>query len=61
MKRIFSIAVLLFACMATYAKHVDITIITSCGYEYHISEVGDNITAKELVDFAEYIDYAFCE
>lgn len=60
MKRILSVFVFMLGCMSTYAKHVDITITTSCGYEYHVSEIGDNVTGRQMVDFAEYIEYAFC-
>lgn len=50
----------MLGCMSTYAKHVDITITTSCGYEYHVSEIEDNVTSKQMANFAEYIEYAFC-
>ncbi len=49
----------MLGCMSTYAKHVDITITTSCGYEYHVSKIGDNVNGRQMVDFAEYIEYAF--
>ena len=60
MKRILSVFVFMLGCMSTYVKHVDITITTSCGYEYHVSEIGDNVNGRQMVDFAEYIEYAFC-
>lgn len=50
----------MLGCMSTYVKHVDITITTSCGYEYHVREIGDNVNGRQMVDFAEYIEYAFC-
>lgn len=50
----------MLGCMSTYVKQVDITITTSCGYEYHVSEIGDNVTSKQMANFAEYIEYAFC-
>ena len=60
MKRILSVFVFMLGCMSTYAKHVDITINTSCGYKYHVSEIGDNVTSKQMANFAEYIEDAFC-
>lgn len=50
----------MLGCTSTYVKHVDITITTSCGYEYHVSEIGDNVNSRQIIDFAEYIEYAFC-
>lgn len=50
----------MLGCMSTYAKHVDIIITTPCGYEYHVNEIGNNVIGRQMVDFVEYIEYAFC-
>jgi hypothetical protein len=56
------IATVLFAmvCLASNAKIVDITVHTSCGVSYKITEIGDTVTAKDLADYARKLDEIFC-
>lgn len=60
MKKIFTTALFAGVCMVSNAKTVDITIKTSCGEEYHISEIGDNVTTEQMVEFSRMIDDTFC-
>lgn len=56
------------AFMSAYAKDDKtseqqecITIHTSCGAVHVIEgEIGDNVTAEQLVDYARYIDWVYC-
>lgn len=51
---------LLLGGVSANAKAVDIDITTSCGAVHHVSEIGDNVSAKDLVEYAEYIDRVYC-
>ena len=51
---------LLLGGVSANAKAVDIDITTSCGTVHHVGEIGDNVTAKQIVDYAMYLDSVFC-
>lgn len=51
---------LLLGGVSANAKAVDIDITTSCGAVHHISEIGDNVGTKQLVQYAEYIESVYC-
>ncbi len=61
-KKIFMSAalMLLLGGVSANAKAVDIDITTSCGAVHHISEIGDNVGTKQLVQYAEYIESVYC-
>lgn len=46
--------------MSASAKAVDFDINTSCGASHHVSEIGDNVTPKQLEEFTMYIDWVYC-
>lgn len=60
MKKILATAFFATLCLALNAKEVNYEIITSCGDVYKISEVGDDITIEDIVEFAIEIDNIFC-
>ncbi len=60
MKKLLFVALFAVSCMAANAKRVDITIHTSCGIDYHIGEIGNNVTSKQLAAFVRHIDETFC-
>lgn len=47
-------------CLASNAKRVDIIVHTSCGIDYKITEIGDTVTAQDLVAYARTLDWIFC-
>ena len=47
-------------CLASNAKRVDITVYTSCGVSYKIEEIGDNVTAQDIANYAQKLDEIFC-
>ena len=51
---------LLLGGVSANAKAVDYDIITSCGAVHHVSEIGDNVSTKQLVQYAKYIDSVYC-
>lgn len=51
---------LLLGGMSASAKAVDFDIDTSCGASHHVSEIGDNVTPKQLEEFIMYIDWVYC-
>lgn len=51
---------LLLGGMSASAKAVDFDINTSCGASHHVSEIGDNVTPKQLEEFIMYIDWVYC-
>ncbi len=51
---------LLLGGVAANAKPVDIYIITSCDEVYHITEIGDTVSEKELVEYVKYIEWSLC-
>nr|WP_295287479.1 hypothetical protein [uncultured Prevotella sp.] len=51
---------LLLGGMSASAKAVDFDINTSCGASHHVSEIGDNVTPKQLEEFTMYIDWVYC-
>lgn len=51
---------LLLGGVSANARAVDMDIITSCGAVHHVSEIGDNVTVKQLAKFAKYIDSVYC-
>lgn len=61
-KKIFMSAalMLLLGGVSANAKAVDFDITTSCGAVHHVSEIGDNISAKQLVQYTEFIDEVYC-
>lgn len=61
-KKIFMSAalMLLLGGVSANAKAVDIDITTSCGAVHHISEIGDNVSTKQLVRYAKYIESVYC-
>lgn len=61
-KKIFMSAalMLLLGGVSANAKAVDIDITTSCGAVHHVSEIGDNVSAKQLLQYAEFIDEVYC-
>lgn len=60
MKKVLFISLLTSIGFVANAKSVDIDIETSCGEIHHISEIGDDVDAKDLADYAEYIDWVYC-
>lgn len=56
----FFLNICAFVSFVANAKPVNIEISTSCGVSYHVSEIGDNVTAKDMIKFAQYIDWAYC-
>ena len=51
---------LLLGGMSASAKAVDFDINTSCGASHHVSDIGDNVTPKQLEEFTMYIDWVYC-
>lgn len=51
---------LLLGGVSANAKAVDYDIITSCGAVHHVSEIGDNVSTKQLVQYAKYLDSVYC-
>ena len=60
MKKFIATALFAMVCLASNAKRVDITVHTSCGVSYKITEIGDTVTAKDLADYARKLDENFC-
>lgn len=60
MKKIIATALFATVCLASNAKRVDITIETSCGVSYKIEEIGDNVTAQDIANYAQKLDEIFC-
>ena len=47
-------------CLASNAQRVDITVHTSCGIDYKITEIGDTVTAQDIVNYARELEKTFC-
>lgn len=60
MKKIIATALFAMVCLASNAKRVDITVHTSCGISYKITEIGDTVTAQDLAAYARTLDWIFC-
>lgn len=51
---------LLLGGVSANAEDASFDIVTSCGAVHHVSNVGKNVTVKQLVKFAQYIDFVYC-
>lgn len=60
MKKIIATALFAMVCLASNAKRVDITVHTSCGISYKITEIGDTVTAQDLAAYARELEKTFC-
>lgn len=61
-KKIFMSAalMLLLGGVSANAKAVNFDITTSCGAVHHVSEIGDNVSKKQFIQYVEYIDWVYC-
>lgn len=60
MKKIIATALFAMVCLASNAQRVDITVHTSCGIDYKITEIGDTVTAQDIVNYARELEKTFC-
>ena len=60
MKKIIATALFAMVCLASNAQRVDITVHTSCWIDYKITEIGDTVTAQDIVNYARELEKTFC-
>lgn len=60
MKKILFMVFLVSGSVASNAITVNQEIVTSCGEVYQIHEIGDNVSAEQLEQFKEYMDWVYC-
>ncbi len=60
MKKIIATALFAMVCLVSNAKRVDITVYTSCGISVPIHEIGDTVTAQDIVNYARELEKTFC-
>lgn len=60
MKKVLLVAMFASIGLASNAKTVNMEVTTSCGEKYTINQIGDTVTADQLDEFKEYMDWVYC-